>query len=159
MFLLVLVITHTFLYSISYKNALHSYRLSYWFLHYLCNLSHRLTELNISLFYLRKLSSFENIYCRQPHVNVKTIKLNFIQQICLRNSSMKQDNSYGIKWNKEFFLRLSFLAKSFNQIIYCFLTNCFTFLTKFRMAQVRKPHFEGISAPSVVLWGSFQINK
>ena len=37
------------------------------------------------------------------------------------------------------------LAKSINQVIY-FLTNCFTFLTKFWMLQVRKSRFCGISA-------------
>ena len=39
----------------------------------------------------------------------------------------------------------SLLAKSINQVIYCFLTNRFTFLTKVWMLQVKKSHFCGIS--------------
>ena len=38
------------------------------------------------------------------------------------------------------------LAKSINQVISYLLSNCFPFLTKFWMLQVRKSRFSGISA-------------
>ena len=56
-------------------------------LSYLYNLSHRLTELNVSLFYLIKLIFFKNISRRQA------TKLNFIQQLCLQNFLTKPDMS------------------------------------------------------------------
>ena len=56
---------------------------SYSFLPFLYIQPHRLTESNLSLFYLIKLIYFKNIQRRQPHVNAKAIKLNFIQQFCL----------------------------------------------------------------------------
>ena len=67
----------------------------YSFLPFLYNLSHRLTEWNVSLFYLIKLIFFKNISWRQPHVNVQAIqaiKSNFMQQVCLQNFLIKQDN-------------------------------------------------------------------
>ena len=46
--------------------------------------------------------------------------------------------------SRSFSASFNLLAKSINQVIY-FLTNCFTFLTKFWMLQVRKSRFCGIS--------------
>ena len=65
---------------------------SYLFLPYLCNLSHRLTELNFSLFCLIYLIFFQKYLTKQPHVNVKAIKLSFIQQVCLQNLLIKEDD-------------------------------------------------------------------
>ena len=82
----------TLVYSASYKNAFHSYCS---FLAYLYNLSHRLTELNISLFlFLFHKTVFLQQYLMktQPHVNVKAIKLNFIQQVYLQSFLVKQGN-------------------------------------------------------------------
>ena len=71
---------------------------SYAFLPYY--LSQRLTELNVSLFYyLITLIFFKNIQWRQPQVNVKAIKLNFIQQVCLQNFLIEQDN-FKNTWHK-----------------------------------------------------------
>ena len=64
---------------------------SYPFLAFLYNLSQRLTELNIYLFYLIKLIFLKNIEVRQTHVNVQAIKLNFIQQDFLQNFLIKQE--------------------------------------------------------------------
>ena len=58
LFLLVVVITHTLIFSIFQKNTVHSYS----YLPFLYNLSHKLTELNVSLFYFNiKLIFFRNI--------------------------------------------------------------------------------------------------
>ena len=65
---------------------------SYSFSPYLYNISHRLTELNVSLFYFIQLILFKNIQWKQPHINVTAIKLNFIQQVSLQNFLIKQDN-------------------------------------------------------------------
>ena len=65
---------------------------SYSSLPYLYNLSYRLAELNVSLVYLIKLISLKIFNEDKPHVNVKAIKLNFIQQVCLQNFLIKQDN-------------------------------------------------------------------
>ena len=59
--LLVLVITHSLVYSISVKILLILKVCSYSFLPYLHNLSHRLTELNVSIFFLIKLIFFKHI--------------------------------------------------------------------------------------------------
>ena len=63
---------------------------SYSFLPFLYNLSHRLTALNVYLFYLIKLIFFKNISLRQTHVNVQAIILNFFQQDFLQNLLIKQ---------------------------------------------------------------------
>ena len=47
--------------------------------------------------------------------------------------------------SRNFSTSYNLLAKLINKVIY-FLTNCFTFLMKFWMLQVRKSHFCGISA-------------
>ena len=62
------------------------------FLPYLSNLNQRLTELNVCHFYLTKLIFFKNIPWRKLQVNVKGIKLSFIQQVCLQFFFIKQDN-------------------------------------------------------------------
>ena len=75
--LLVLVITHTLVYAISYKNAFHSYCsflliftlfiqpclifIQPFFIYTTYLYNHRLTELNVSLFYLIKLIFFKNM--------------------------------------------------------------------------------------------------
>ena len=78
-FLLGLVIIYTHIFNLLEK-CFHSYCLFFSSLPFLYNLSHRLTELNVSLFYLKTIF-FKNIYWWQPHVNVQAIKLNFIRQI------------------------------------------------------------------------------
>ena len=59
-FVLVLAIAHTLVYSTSWKKAFFVFIVySYSFLSFLYNLSHRLTELNVSLFAVIKLISFK----------------------------------------------------------------------------------------------------
>ena len=61
---------------------------SYLFIPFLYNLSHRLTEFNVSLFYRIELIFFKN----NVYVDVQAVKLNFIQQLYLQNILIKQDN-------------------------------------------------------------------
>ena len=100
---------------------------SYSFLPYLYNLSHRLTELNVSLFYLIKLIFFKNMLWRKKFLN-KT------RQFLITLHKMKSLN---------FSMSYNLLAKSSNPVIYYFLTNYFTFLKMkyLWMLQVRKSFF------------------
>ena len=54
--------------------------------------------------------------------------------------------------SRNFSTSYNLLAKSINQAIQHFLTNCFTFLTKFLMFQVRKSRYSGISLLFPVLF-------
>ena len=67
---------------------------SYSFLPLLYNLSQGLAELNVSLFLSQKTWFSLRTFNEDNHmlVNVQAIKWNFIQQVCLQNFLIKQDN-------------------------------------------------------------------
>ena len=66
---------------------------SYSSLHFSCNLSYRLTELNIS-FFSHKTDFIQKYLMNTTwrHVNAQATKLDFIHQICLQNFLIKQDH-------------------------------------------------------------------